>query len=160
MIKFILELQLFSSGAKADYIATIPESNCTLTEFATSVKDKVNLMSGLSSGVCTPNNGNNTISLTLGALYKIQIFTDDELKSALTPIWAGTAYNSNSLNSVNELILNDTTSADAVTVVFKVILQPVRKIYMRSPNLTSFNNMGPNGESSIIKKMLPQVLVI
>ena len=90
---------------------------------------------------------------TLGALYKIQVFTDDELKSGLTPLWAGTAYNSSSLNSVNELILNETTSIDAVTVVFKVILQPVRNIYMRSPNLSSFNTMDCNGESSIIKQI-------
>ena len=58
--KVYFRVTTISSGVKADYIATIPESNYTLAEFATSVKNKVNLITGLSSGVCTPNNGNNT----------------------------------------------------------------------------------------------------
>jgi len=33
------------------------------------------------------------------------------------------------------------------------MLTPVRNIYMRSPNLSSFNTIGCNGESNIIKKI-------
>ena len=122
------------------------------SRISVAIKDKVNLITGFTSCLCTPSTGNNTISLTLGALYKIQVFSDEELQSLLTPAWVGTAYDSANLDSINELILNRTPSTDAVSIVFKVILQPVRNIYIKSPNLSSFNTMGCNGQSSIIKK--------
>ena len=82
--KVYFRVTTISSGAKTDYIVTLPESNYTFTEFATAVNDQVNLTTGLSSRVCTANNVNNTISLTLGALYRTQVFFDDELKAGAT----------------------------------------------------------------------------
>ena len=32
-------------------------------------------------------------------------------------------------------------------------LTPVRNIYMRSPNLSSFNTIGPDGSASVIKRI-------
>jgi hypothetical protein len=61
------------------------------------------------------------------------------------------------LDSVNELLSNtgkvSTTGTTAIPVQFDTNLQPVRNVHMRSPNISSFNTIGCNGESSIIKKI-------
>ena len=63
----------------------------------------------------------------------------------------------NNLDSVNELFTNSsslsTVGSVSTPVQFNLNLQPIRNIYMRSPNISSFNTIGCNGESSIIKKI-------
>ena len=66
-------------------------------------------------------------------------------------------YDVNNLASVNELLTNtgkvSTTGTSIYPAQFYLNLQPVRNIYMRSPNINSFNTIGCNGESSVIKKI-------
>lgn len=97
--KIYFRLTTVATSAKADYIATLTDSNYTLTEFAAELKTKINAITSLTSCVCTPHTSNNTLDLTLGALYTIQVFTDSELKIGVT--WTGTAYDANNLQSIN-----------------------------------------------------------
>ena len=73
-------------------------------------------------------------------------------------------YDVNNLDSVNELLTNtgnvSTIGTTSIPVQFYLNLQPVRNVYMRSPNISSFNTIGCNGESSIIKKYQCQVIMV
>ena len=57
----------------------------------------------------------------------------------------------------NELLTNFDSSVvgnTASLATYYLNLTPVRNIYMKSPNLTSFNTVGRNSEFSIIRKYL------
>ena len=89
----------------------------------------------------------------------INFFTDEELTVPHFNIgWSGTAHDINNLSSGNELLTNVDSSGMVVgntsnPAKYYLNLTPVRNIYMRSPNLSSFNTIGPDGSSSIIKKI-------
>jgi len=87
--------------------------------------------------------------------HSCKVMTDLELKTITD--WVGTAYDKSDLESVNALLTNfgsvSTVATQATPAKFHLNLQPVRNIYMRSPNISSFNTIGANGESSIIKKI-------
>ena len=92
----------------------------------------------------------------------INFFTDKELTDPTYNIsWSGTAYNTANLNSANELLSNKQLPSPvgntALPAEYYLMLTPIRNIYMRSPNLSSFNTIGCNGESNIIKKIAVNV---
>ena len=86
----------------------------------------------------------------------INFFTDEELTVPHFDIgWSGTAHDINSLASANELMTNVDPSGMVIgntanPAKYYLNLTHVRSIYMKSPNLSSFNTIGCNGESSII----------
>ena len=101
------------------------------------------------------------MSISVGTL-NVNFFTDYELTNPLANIgWGGTAYNVNNLNSANELLSNEQLPSPvgntASPAEYYLMLTPIRNIYMRSPNLSSFNTIGCNGESNIIKKIAVNV---
>ena len=63
----------------------------------------------------------------------------------------------NILQSANDLTKHNyttsSTSSSASPFVTYLDLQPMRNIYMSSPNIGNFNAIGPRGQSSIIKKV-------
>jgi hypothetical protein len=70
----------------------------------------------------------------------------------------GSSYDMKNLSSGNELLTNFDSSAMVVgdtanPAKYYLNLTPVRNRYMRSPNLSSFNTIGPDGSSSIVKKI-------
>ena len=88
----------------------------------------------------------------------IHFFTDRELTEAAIGVGSGgTAYNTRNLTSANALISNNSLPSpignNANPAKYTLNLQPVRNIYMRSPNISFFTTLGCNGESSIIKKI-------
>ena len=96
-----------------------------------------------------------TISISLATLDVI-ILTDAQLKGSVSMLtWSGAAYNQNNLSSANELISNfqSVVGNTATPAQYHLNLTSIRNIYIRSPNISSFNTIGCNGESSIIKKV-------
>ncbi len=81
------------------------------------------------------------------------------LKSRRNNRWLGDDYNETKPADINTnvLKLNEGTApyhTNLSPYVSEVIdLQPIRNIYMSSPNLGNFNTMGARGESDIIKKI-------
>ena len=70
--------------------------------------------------------------------------------------WGGIYYNPKEKSCGNELLTNvfpNVVGNTASPATYYLNLTPVRNIYMRSPNLSSFNTIGCNGESSVIKKI-------
>ncbi len=88
-----------------------------------------------------------------------KVLTENDIKSRRNNQWLGDDYDSTKpadLNT-NVLKLNEGTSSYHTNLspyVSEVIdLQPIRNIYMSSPNLGNFNIVGSRGESDIIKKV-------
>ena len=74
----------------------------------------------------------------------------------LNSLWGGSSLDVNNLSSGNKLLTNvfpNVVGNTANPAKYYLNLTPVRNIYMRSPNIPSFNTIGCNGESSVIKKI-------
>ncbi len=120
---------------------------------ATELAAKINAL-GYTSTV-TYNASKQQISVSILA-YAFKFLTDTELQSD-TIAWTGSSYDKNNLQSANDLIKNSystsTTHNNASPFVTYIDLQPIRNIYISSPNLSSFTTLGPRGECNIIKKV-------
>jgi hypothetical protein len=106
------------------------------------------------------NASKQTISISL-VDYNFMFLTDDELQ---TVNWTGESYDKNNLQSANGLIKNTGSTSQLYNaenpMVSYIDLQPIRNIYIKSPNLGNFNTVGARGESDIIKKYLLQQMLI
>ena len=151
-----LYLRLTVNNVDTDYLITLNPQTYNGSQLASEIDTQIK--TGIFNGnalvpTVSYNSQNETISLSVSG-FDCKILTDYELK---TLTWGGTSYNKNDLQSVNELLSNNentsTTGTVSTPVEFYLNLQPVRNIYLRSPNISSFSTIGCNGESSIIKKI-------
>ena len=98
-----------------------------------------------------------TISVSL-EYFDFAFLTDDELR-AEHPVWpwTGKSYDKNYLQSANGLIKTieskSTIHNTGNPLIACIDLQPIRNIYITSPNLRNFNTLGPNSQYDIIKKV-------
>ena len=99
------------------------------------------------------NASKQTISVSL-ASFNFQFLTNTELQSP-NPVWNGLSYDINNLNSANDLIKNtediSTIHSNVNPFISYIDLQPVRSIYISSPNLSSFHTIAPKGQTPIKK---------
>ena len=151
-----LYLRLTVNNVDTDYLFTLRPQTYNGSQLASEINSQINttvFAGNASTPIASYNSQNETISLSVTG-FDCKILTDYELK---TLTWGGTSYNKNDLQSVNELLSNNentsTTGTVSTPVEFYLNLQPVRNIYLRSPNISSFSTIGCNGESSIIKKI-------
>ena len=159
--KLYFRLQLANGGSFNDYTITLDSKTYSGTQFVAMIVSKV---TAITSGAATTgvyDTQSKRMFLSVANL-DINFFTDNELTDPTYNIaWSGTAYNVNNLNSANELISNEVLPSPvgntASPAEYYLMLTPIRNIYMRSPNLSSFNTIGCNGESNIIKKIAVNV---
>ena len=152
-----LYLRLTLNNAHTDYLFTLRSQTYNGSQLASEINSQINttvFAGNASTPIASYNPQNETISVSISG-FDYKILTDNELR---TLTWGGSSsYNKNDLQSVNELLSNNentsTTGTVATPVQFYLNLQPVRNIYLRSPNISSFSTIGCNGESSIIKKI-------
>ena len=145
------------NGANTDYLLALTAQNYNGVQLRAELETKIQTLMFVGSALVPTvlfNSQTNEISLSIAG-HNCKILTDTELKTITN--WGGTSYDINSLDSVNELLTNtakvSTIGTPSSPVKFYLNLQPVRNIYMRSPNISSFSTIGCNGESSIIKKI-------
>jgi hypothetical protein len=138
-----------------DYIITLDSKTYTGTQFAAAIQAKITTITSGTATSAVFDSNTNLMSVSVTNL-DLKFFTDDELKSNAL-VWGGTPFDTNSLTTANELITNmDTPSPvgnTALPLKCFLMLTPVRNLYMRSPNLSSFNTIAPDGSASIIKKI-------
>ena len=158
-----LYVRTILNGANTDYILTLRAQNYTSTLSKNALIQKLSTLMFLGSAlVPTVSHDAQTNMLSLNiAGHDCKMMTDAELKTisnrgqGQTP--PAQTYDVNNLASVNELLTNtgkvSTTGTSIYPAQFYLSLQPIRNIYMRSPNISSFNTIGCNGESSVIKKI-------
>ena len=90
----------------------------------------------------TYNASKQTISISLED-FDFKFLTDDELRSIT---WTGTSYDK---NTESTSIIHNAENPFASFID----LQPIRNIYIKSPNLGNVNTIGSRGECDIIKKV-------
>jgi hypothetical protein len=134
-----------------DAIITISSSNYTSATLRTEIETKLNATFGAAIFTVTYDSNLLRYSLSLSS-GGCKFFTDKELIWG-SPVWTGTVYNSNNLNSINEILTN-TIPAQAITIYTGIVdLRRYHNLYISSPNISSFTSMGARGESNIIKKI-------
>ena len=158
-----LYLRTILNGVNTDYMLTLTAQNYSGTQLKTELTTKLGgLMDGVGSAlipIVDFSSQTSRISISI-TNHECKVMTDLELKN-ITNWGLGQVpkptYDKSDLESVNSLLTNfgsvSTIGTTTTPVQFYLNLQPVRNIYMRSPNISSFNTIGANGESSIIKKI-------
>ena len=166
-----LYVRTILNSANTDYILTLTAQNYSGSQLKAELEAKLQTLMFMSSALVgstvSYNSQTQKISLSIAGQFShdCKIMTDAELKTVTN--WGGIGtntvqspyptYDVNNLDSVNEILTNtgnvSTIGTTSIPVQFYLNLQPVRNVYMRSPNISSFNTIGCNGESSIIKKI-------
>ena len=152
-----LYLRTILNSVNTDYVITLTPQNYNGTQLATELMSKLGGLNFNGSAlVPVVSYGSRTSRISVSITgHDCKVMTDLELKNITN--WVGTAYDKNDLESVNALLTNfgslSTVGTQVTPVQFHLNLQPVRNIYIRSPNISAFNTIGANGESSIIKKI-------
>ena len=99
----------------------------------------------------TPNTAN----------YKAKILSDYDLKIQLahsSKPWTGPAYNIDNPGDINDIIKNTSgsagfhTQADPYTTGY-IDLQPIKNVYITSPNLGTYKTFSPSKGVTVIKKV-------
>ena len=136
-----------------DHIITLDTKDYNGAQFAAECQSKITAITGGAVTFCVYDPQTRKMSVSVNN-HDINIFTDAELVTS-NSLWGGMPFDINQLNSGNELLTNVFSNVVGNTnnpAKYYLNLTPVRNIYIRSPNLSSFNTIGCNGESSIIKK--------
>jgi hypothetical protein len=134
-------------------IITIPYGNYSGADLATELQTKLSTLLAVSY-----NARRNNITITTGFEdQEFKVMTDSDVRTKLNDIFELT-YDVNNPQTINDVLRN----ADGSSIFYDstnpyvsgaLDLHLIRNIYMHSPNLTSFNTVGPLGENTIIKKI-------
>lgn len=86
-----------------------------------------------------------------------KILTRNDIKTQLNGTWNGSSYNVNDPNDICDILSQTETNSPMYSNVSQFVsgyldLQPVKNIYISSPNLGSYTTIGPSGQQTIIKK--------
>ena len=164
--KLYLRIEYFggsNAGQRNDYILDLDQKSYIGSTFATMLKSKIQeKLPTINTIECTFNSTTNKLFLKIHEDIEFQFLTDRELLdpqnlTAGNFPWNGDTYDTNNLQSANAIISNtaNNSTAHINTVPFNnhLNLQPIRNIYIHSPNLGNFQTLGPRGEQTIIKKI-------
>ena len=150
-------------GLREDYILDLTQKSYIGSTFATMLKAKIQeKLPNITTIQCSYDGTTHKLSITINADIEFQFLTDKELLNPATLTagnfaWNGSAYDTNSLKSANAIISNTANNSTAYANVYPfnnhLNLQPIRNIYIHSPNLGNFQTLGARGEQTIIKKV-------
>jgi hypothetical protein len=144
-----------------DVIVVLPSQNYTGSTLAAAIQSSLNtqLEAGLPVFTAVYNANPNTITINNVQNFYFQILTDPELATKLNNTWTGPTYDPTNPRSANDLLRNYAGTSpvygkDKGPFVSGFLdLQPIRNIFISSPNLGSFNTLGSKGEANIICKV-------
>jgi hypothetical protein len=144
------------SGLTKNTIVVLPSANYTGSTLATAIQTSLNnqLATGLPYFTASYNANANIITITCTVL-SFRLLTDPELATYLNNTWIGAAYDKTNPRSANDLLRNY-AGVSTLTATFTsgfLDLQPIRNIFISSPNLGSFTSLGSKGEANIICKV-------
>ena len=92
---------------------------------------------------------------------RFKVLTDEELRTNVGGTWSGLYYNTETPNSCNDVLRNSGISplntADSPYVSGFVDTMAHHNVYITSPQLGTFQNIGPRGERTILKKVVVDV---
>jgi len=144
----------YNINTTIDHIITLDSKDYNGAQFTSEVQSKITAITAGAVTSCVYDSQSRKMSVSVNN-QDIKFFTDEELLN-VNSLWGGSSFDVNNLSSGNELLTNVFTNVVGNTAnpaKYYLNLTPVRNIYMRSPNISSFNTIGCNGESSVIKKI-------
>ena len=160
--KFYIEIVNTDTSAISHKIINIVSRNYTGISLATYLEDQISVLFN-DVFVITYSESENTISIEVVKNgYKFRVLTRKEIKTKLNGEWTGADYDTDNPADANTQIFklfNDTspyydrTTGTAIFTSSSIDLQPIKNIYLYSPNIGSYNTIGPRGERSILKKI-------
>ena len=152
---------IYVNGVPAYEAVTLPSKVYTGTLLATELATALNATGPANrptTFTVTFDAAQNTIAITsLYADTSFQVLTSKDLATKLNGAWSGLAYDAQRPRDINGEMLKQTEGVSSVipygTTWYSGVLslQPIRSVYLYSPNLGSYHTFGPNGEASIIK---------
>ena len=161
-----------SNTNKVCHIITIPQGNYNLSSLAHEIQTQANawfygVTSASSHFLITANDKTHTLTFTCVHTISAKVFTNSDIKSKLIGYvdgygwdgsWNGIPFDSDNSKNANTLIGNYDEPGVAFSGLVQLNtqyadLQLVRNIYIHSANLGSYKTIGPQGESTIIKKV-------
>ena len=151
------------SGVAQHELLQLTAGIYTGASLATELGTALNSMTGSAASrpnsfVTTYHAANHTITIQAGyADTTFRVLTSRDIATKLNGTWSGPSYDAARPLDINSGILKQTEGTSS-TIPYGtawrsevISLQPIRSVYLYSPNLGSFHTMGPNGEASIIK---------
>ena len=161
-----LYLRAISSAAPPaqqlyDVIVVLPSQNYTGSTLAAAIQTSLNnqLEAGLPVWTAAYNANPNTITISNIHNLNFRLLTDPELSTKLSNTWTGPAYDPTNPRSANDLLRNYFGQSPIYGTTYGpytsgfLDLQPIRNVFISSPNLGSFTTLGSKGEANIICKV-------
>ena len=166
--------QIVSSKPNECRIIQITEGHYNASTLSLEIQTKANNAFATSSTpthfVVAPNIGDNTITISPAVSgIEFKILRDYDLLNGLPDTidiagspwlsaWTGASFDPNNPQDINEMINNFPNASPSfytTTTPFKstyVDLQPIKNVYLHSPNLSSFSTISVQGERTVLKK--------
>ena len=141
------------------YIVTITSGNYDGASLAVEIETRIQLVIG-QTWITTSFNvvlQQLTIYMSLTDTT-FKILTRNDIKTQLNGTWNGTSYNVNDPNDICDILSQTETNSSMYSSTSPFVsgyldLQPIKNIYISSPNLGSYTTIGPTGQQTIIKKV-------
>ena len=159
-----LYFRITNGGAISDCIAELDPQNYDIQTLADQIQVLMNTAAGVynSQGIVhvfsalpLPTKGIIIIDCITG--FTFQIFTDQDMMTTMKASWTGLAYDSSNLQSINGAISHVGISYECNPLLpfltGFVNTLPYESIYITSNQLSTFENVGPAGQSNILKRI-------
>ena len=156
--KFYLQIRF--NGFTFDVILTLDSKNYAGGDLAVEILTQLNKLTNFTDKfTVTYDSSRHEIFIMCDFGYSFKVLTKNDIFTQLNNTWGGVSYSTSNSNDINSymLKLNVGVSPLYTSVNYfrssSLDLQPIRNIYITSPNLGNFTTLGPNGQSNIIKKI-------
>ena len=156
--KFFLQIEY--NNFTVDIILTLDSKNYTGGDLAVEMLTQLNKLVDYSGKFTfTYDSSRHQIFIMCDFGYAFKVLTKNDISTKLNNTWAGFYYDTTNAYDINTYMLKLNVGESPIyssTNYFtssSLDLQPIRNIYISSPNLGNFTTLGPAGQSSIIKKV-------
>ena len=156
--KFYLQIKF--NNVTSDIILTLDSKNYTGSDLIVELLTQLNkIVDFTNKFTFTYDSSRHLIFITCDFGYTFKILTKTDILTKLNGTWAGLNYDVSKTYDINTymLKLNDGVSPTYTSTNYftspSLDLQPIRNIYISSPNLGNFTTLGPAGQRSILKKV-------
>ena len=154
------ELQIKFNNVTSDIILTLDSKNYTGSDLIVELLTQLNqIVDFTNKFTFTYDSSRHLIFISCDVGYTFKILTKSDILTKIEGSWNGLNYDSTKTYDIytymlklNEGVSPTYTSISNFTSP-SLDLQPIRNIYISSPNLGNCSTIGPNGQASIIKKV-------
>ena len=156
-----LYIRIDANGTITDQVLTLVHRNYDINTLAQELHNVIGNAVSPFTVSATPIDYLGTITVaTTWPVLAFKILTNDELYNNLNGTWTGASYDPRNPHSCNDVLRNDAAKwCNFVNSFQSGFVDTIsnHSVYITSPQLGSFLNIGPRGERTILKKVLVNV---